>query len=71
MAFAVTYLAELGGGIVAGGRPRARRVPASVAGLLSEAPLDTVIARAARATKRQPSWLVGSTPFLTVVPRSR
>ena len=68
MAFAVTYLAELGGGIVAveGGRVVAE-CPLSVAGLLSEAPLDTVIeqSRACNEAAAGLGWS-GATPFLTL-----
>jgi adenine deaminase len=67
MAFAVTYLAELGGGIVTvdGGRVLAE-CPLSVAGLLSEAPLETVIAqsRACNKSATELGWS-GATPFLT------
>lgn len=68
MAFAVSYLAEIGGGIVAveAGRVLAQ-CPLSVAGLLSEAPLDTVIAqsRACNEAAAELGWS-GATPFLTV-----
>ena len=68
MAFAVTYLAAIGGGIVAveGGRVLAE-CPLSVAGLLSEAPLDTVIAqsRACNEAAAGLGWS-GATPFLTL-----
>ena len=68
MAFAVTYLAELGGGIVAVERGRVlAECPLSVAGLLSEAPLDTVIAqsRACNEAAAGLGWS-GATPFLTL-----
>ena len=68
MAFAVSYLAELGGGIVAveGGRVLAE-CPLPVAGLLSDAPLDAVIAqsRACNEAAAELGWS-GATPFLTV-----
>ena len=68
MAFAVSYLAELGGGIVAveGGRVLAE-CPLTVAGLLSEAPLEDVIAqsRACNAAAADLGWS-GATPFLTL-----
>ena len=68
MAFAVTYLAGIGGGIVAveAGRVLAE-CPLSVAGLLSEAPLDTVIAqsRACNEAAAGLGWS-GATPFLTL-----
>ena len=68
MAFAVSYLAELGGGIVAveAGRVLAE-CPLSVAGLLSEALLDTVIAqsRACNEAAAGLGWS-GATPFLTL-----
>ena len=68
MAFAVSYLAELGGGIVAveAGRVLAE-CPLPIAGLLSEAPLDTVIAqsRACNEAAAQLGWS-GATPFLTL-----
>ncbi len=67
MAFAVTYLAKLGGGIVTvdGGRVLAE-CPLSIAGLLSEAPLETVIAqsRACNESATELGWS-GATPFLT------
>ena len=67
MAFAVTYLAKLGGGIVTvdGGRVLAE-CPLSIAGLLSEAPLETVIAqsRACNESATKLGWS-GATPFLT------
>ena len=68
MAFAVTHLVEIGGGIVAveDGRVLAE-CPLSVAGLLSEAPLDTVIAqsRGCNEAAAKLGWS-GATPFLTV-----
>jgi adenine deaminase len=68
MAFAVSYLAELGGGIVAveAGRVLAE-CPLAIAGLLSEAPLDVVIAqsRACNEAAAQLGWS-GATPFLTL-----
>jgi adenine deaminase len=68
MAFAVTRLAAIGGGIVAA---RADRVlaecPLPVAGLLSEAPLESVIAqsRACNEAAASLGWS-GATPFLTL-----
>ncbi len=68
MAFAVSHLAGLGGGIVAveDGRVLAE-CPLSVAGLLSEAPLETVIAqsRACNEAAAELGWS-GATPFLTL-----
>jgi adenine deaminase len=68
LAFAVTRLAEIGGGIVAvdGGRVLAE-CPLPVAGLLSDAPLDEVIAqsRACNDAAHGLGWS-GSTPFLTL-----
>ena len=68
LAFAVTQLAEVGGGIVAvdGGRVLAQ-CPLPIAGLLSEAPLETVIAqsRACNAAASELGWS-GATPFLTL-----
>jgi adenine deaminase len=68
MAFAVRRLAELGGGIVAvdDGQVLAE-CPLPVAGLLSEAPLDTVIAqsRACNEAAARLGWS-GATPFLTL-----
>jgi adenine deaminase len=68
MAFAVTRLAELGGGIVAveGSEVRAE-CPLPVAGLLSDAPLADVIAqsRACNDAAHALGWS-GATPFLTL-----
>jgi len=68
LAFAVSRLAELGGGIVAveAGRVLAE-CPLTVGGLLSEAPLDEVIAqsRACNRAAEQLGWS-GETPFLTL-----
>ena len=68
MAFAVTRLAELGGGIVAvqGTSVRAE-CPLPVAGLLSDAPLADVIAqsRACNDAAHALGWS-GATPFLTL-----
>jgi adenine deaminase len=68
MAFAVTRLAELGGGIVAvdDGAVRAE-LPLPVAGLLADAPLEEVIARslACNDAARVLGWS-GATPFLTL-----
>jgi adenine deaminase len=68
MAFAVTRLAELGGGIVAveGGEVRAE-LPLPVAGLLADAPLDDVISRSLTCNDaaRALGW-TGATPFLTL-----
>jgi adenine deaminase len=68
MAFAVARLAELGGGIVAvGGSEVHAECPLPVAGLLSDAPLDTVIAqsRACNEAAAALGW-TGATPFLTL-----
>ncbi len=68
MAFAVRHLAEIGGGIVA---VEAERVlaecPLPVAGLLSDEPLETVIARS-RACNEAAATLgwSGAAPFLTL-----
>jgi adenine deaminase len=68
MAFAVERLAQVGGGIVA---VEALRVlaecPLPVAGLLSDAPLDDVIAqsRACNEAAHELGWS-GATPFLTL-----
>jgi adenine deaminase len=68
MAFAVERLAELGGGIVAvdDGRVLAE-CPLPIAGLLSDASLDDVIAqsRACNDAARELGWS-GATPFLTM-----
>jgi adenine deaminase len=68
MAFAVTRLAELGGGVVAvdGGRVVAE-CPLPIAGLLSDAPLAEVIAqsRACNEAAHALGW-TGATPFLTL-----
>ncbi|MDH4346673.1 MAG: amidohydrolase family protein, partial [Thermoleophilia bacterium] len=68
MAAAVERLAELGGGIVAveDGAVRAE-CPLPVAGLLSDAPLETVIAqsRACNEAATELGWS-GATPFLTL-----
>ena len=68
MAFAVTRLAELGGGIVAvGGREVLAECPLPVAGLLSDAALDDVVAqsRACNEAAAALGW-TGATPFLTL-----
>jgi adenine deaminase len=68
MAFAVERLAEIGGGIVAvdDGRVLAE-CPLPIAGLLSDAPLDDVIAqsRACSEAAQALGW-TGATPFLTL-----
>ncbi len=68
MAFATMRLAEIGGGIVAvaGGEVLAE-CPLPVAGLLSDAPLETVIAqsRACNDAATSLGWS-GATPFLTL-----
>ena len=68
MAFAVHRLAELGGGIVAvdSGRVVAE-CPLPVAGLLSDQPLDVVVAqsRACNEAAGELGWS-GATPFLTL-----
>jgi adenine deaminase len=68
MAFAVQRLTELGGGIVAvdGGRVVAE-CPLPVAGLLSDQPLDVVVAqsRACNEAAAGLGWS-GATPFLTL-----
>jgi adenine deaminase len=68
MAYAVTRLAELGGGIVAvsGGGVLAE-CPLPVAGLLTDAPLEDVIAqsRACNDAAAALGW-TGATPFLTL-----
>jgi adenine deaminase len=68
MAFAVTRLAELGGGIVAvAGGDVLAECPLPVAGLLSDAPLAEVIAqsRACNDAAHALGW-TGATPFLTM-----
>jgi adenine deaminase len=68
MAFAVTRLAELGGGIVAvQGDGVLAECPLPVAGLLSDAPLTDVItqSRACNDAARTLGWS-GATPFLTL-----
>jgi adenine deaminase len=68
MVFAVEHLAEIGGGIVAveDGRVRAE-CPLPIAGLLSDAPLATVVeqSRACNTAARGLGWR-GATPFLTL-----
>ncbi len=68
LAFAVSYLAEIGGGIVAieDGRVVAQ-CPLPIAGLLSDAPLADVIAqsRACNEAAAELGWS-GATPFLTL-----
>jgi adenine deaminase len=68
MAFAVSRLAEIGGGIVAveGGAVRAE-LPLAVAGLLADAPLAEVVERslACNDAARALGW-DGATPFLTL-----
>jgi len=68
MAFAAQRLAEVGGGIVVvdGGRVVAE-CPLPVAGLLSDQPLDVVVAqsRACNDAAQGLGW-VGATPFLTL-----
>ena len=68
MAFAVHRLAELGGGIVAVDRGRVvAECPLPVAGLLSDQPLDVVVAqsRACNEAAGELGWS-GATPFLTL-----
>jgi adenine deaminase len=68
MAFAVERLAEIGGGIVAVEDLRVlAECPLPVAGLLSDAPLDDVIAqsRACNEAAHELGW-TGATPFLTL-----
>jgi adenine deaminase len=68
MAFAVTRLAEIGGGIVAvDERHVVAECPLPIAGLLSDAPLDDVIAqsRACNDAAHALGWS-GATPFLTL-----
>jgi adenine deaminase len=68
MAFAIARLADIGGGIVAveGGRVLAE-CPLPVAGLLSDQPLDVVVAqsRACNDAAHELGWS-GATPFLTL-----
>jgi adenine deaminase len=68
MAFAVTRLAELGGGVVAVEDRQVRaELPLPVAGLLADAPLEEVIVRslACNDAARALGWS-GATPFLTL-----
>ena len=68
MAFAVAHLATIGGGIVAvEGERVLAECPLPVAGLLSDAPLDVVIAqsRACNEAAGALGWS-GATPFLTL-----
>ena len=68
MAFAVERLAEIGGGIVAvEGLRVLAECPLPIAGLLSDAPLATVVeqSRACNAAARDLGW-TGATPFLTL-----
>ena len=68
MAFATERLAEIGGGIVAvDGLRVLAECPLPVAGLLSDAPLATVIeqSRACNTAARELGW-TGATPFLTL-----
>jgi adenine deaminase len=68
MAFAVEHLADLGGGIVAVAHGQiVAQCPLPIAGLLSDAPLDDVIAqsRACNDAARELGWS-GATPFLTM-----
>jgi adenine deaminase len=68
MAFAVQRLAEVGGGIVAVADGRVvAECPLPVAGLLSDQPLDVVVAqsRACNDAAAQLGW-TGATPFLTL-----
>jgi adenine deaminase len=68
LAFAVERLAEIGGGIVAVDDLRVlAECPLPIAGLLSDAPLDDVIAqsRACNEAARALGW-TGATPFLTL-----
>ena len=68
MTFAVERLAEIGGGIVAVDDERVlAECPLPVAGLLSDAPLATVVeqSRACNAAARELGW-TGATPFLTL-----
>jgi adenine deaminase len=68
MTFAVERLAEIGGGIVAvAGRRVLAECPLPIAGLLSDAPLATVIeqSRACNTAAQELGW-TGATPFLTL-----
>jgi adenine deaminase len=68
MAFAIAHLAEIGGGIVAvDGLRVVAECPLPIAGLLSDARLDDVIAqsRACNDAARELGWS-GATPFLTM-----
>ena len=68
MAFAVGRLAEVGGGIVAvAGERVLAECPLPIAGLLSDAPLEDVIAqsRACNEAAHELGW-AGATPFLTL-----
>jgi adenine deaminase len=68
MAFAVERLAEIGGGIVAvDGLRVLAECPLPIAGLLSDAPLATVVeqSRACNGAARELGW-TGATPFLTI-----
>lgn len=68
MTFAVERLAEIGGGIVAvEGLRVLAECPLPIAGLLSDAPLATVIeqSRACNAGAQELGW-TGATPFLTL-----
>ena len=68
MTFAVERLAEIGGGIVSvEGLRVLAECPLPVAGLLSDAPLSTVVeqSRACNAAARRLGWS-GATPFLTL-----
>jgi len=68
MAFAVAHLATIGGGIVAvEGERVLAECPLPVAGLLSDAPLDVVIAQSRSCNEAAGAlgWS-GATPFLTI-----
>ena len=68
MALAVEHLAEIGGGIVAvDGGDILAECPLPIAGLLSDAPLQTVIeqSRACNDAARELGW-TGASPFLTL-----
>jgi adenine deaminase len=68
MAFAIGRLAELGGGIVVvADRGVRAECPLPVAGLLSDQPLDVVVAqsRACNHAAAELGWR-GATPFLTM-----
>jgi adenine deaminase len=68
MAFAVERLAEVGGGIVAVESLHVlAECPLPIAGLLSDAPLATVVgqSRACNSAARELGW-TGATPFLTL-----